>query len=50
MPHSFGDQYPFANFVSEVIAHPISRHPGEVKLYTNTLQLNQAYWVRDLTG
>ena len=45
MPHSFGDQYPFANFVTEVIAHPIRRHPAEVKYYTNTLQYNGAYWV-----
>jgi endo-1,4-beta-xylanase len=45
MPHSFGDQYPFANFVTEVMAHPIKRHPAEVKYYTNTLQYNSAYWV-----
>jgi hypothetical protein len=45
MPHSFGDQYPYANFVPEVIAHPIRRKPAEVKFYTNTLQYNQAYWV-----
>jgi hypothetical protein len=45
MPHSFGDQYPFANFVPEVIAHPIKRKPAEVKYYTNTLQYNGAYWV-----
>lgn len=45
MPHSFGDQYPFANFVTEVIAHPIRRKPAEVKYYTNTLQYNSAYWV-----
>jgi hypothetical protein len=45
MPHSFGDQYPFANFVTEVTAHPIKRKPAEVKYYTNTLQYNGAYWV-----
>ncbi len=45
MPHSFGDQYPFANFVTEVIAHPIKHKPAEVKYYTNTLQFNGAYWV-----
>lgn len=45
MPHSFGDQYPFANFVTEVIAHPIRRKPAEVKYYTNTLQYNGAYWI-----
>jgi endo-1,4-beta-xylanase len=45
MPHSFGDQYPYANFVPEVIGHPIRRQPAEVKFYTNTLQYNQAYWV-----
>ena len=45
MPHSFGDQYPFANFVTEVIAHPIKRKPAEVKFYTNTLRYNRAYWV-----
>jgi hypothetical protein len=45
MPHSFGDQYPFANFVTEVIAHPIHHKPAEVKYYTNTLQYNGAYWV-----
>jgi hypothetical protein len=31
MPYSFGDQYPFANFVTEVIAHRIKRKPSEVK-------------------
>lgn len=45
MPHSFGDKYPYANFVTEVIAHPIKRHPAEVKYYTNTLQFNSAYWI-----
>jgi hypothetical protein len=45
MPHSFGDQYPFANYVTEVSAHPIKRHPAEVKYFTTTLQLNRAYWV-----
>jgi enterochelin esterase-like enzyme len=45
MPHSFGDQYPFANFVTEVIAHPIRHKPAEVKFYTNTLQYDGAYWV-----
>ena len=45
MPHSFGDQYPFANVVTEVTAHPIKRKPAEVKYYTNTLQYNGAYWV-----
>jgi enterochelin esterase-like enzyme len=45
MPHSFGDQYPFANFVTEVIAHPIRHKPAEVKYYTNTLQYNSAYWI-----
>jgi len=45
MPHSFGDKYPYANFVTEVVAHPIRRQPAEVKFYTNTLQYNGAYWV-----
>src|SRR5579862_2081710 len=46
MPHSFGNQYPYANFVTQVIAHPIKRKPEEVKYYTNTLQFDGAYWVR----
>jgi enterochelin esterase-like enzyme len=45
MPHSFGDQYPYANFVTEVIGHPIRRKPAEIKYYTNTLKYNRAYWV-----
>jgi endo-1,4-beta-xylanase len=45
MPHSFGDQYAYANFVPEVSQHPIRRDPAEVKFYTNTLQYNRAYWV-----
>jgi endo-1,4-beta-xylanase len=45
MPHSFGDQYPYANFVTEVTAHPIRHKAAEVKYYTNTLHYNQAYWV-----
>ena len=46
MPHAFGMQYPFANFVTEVIAHPIRRKPTAVRFYTNTLRYNGAYWVR----
>jgi endo-1,4-beta-xylanase len=45
MPHSFGDQYPYANFVTEVIGHPVRRKPAQVKFYTNTLRYNGAYWV-----
>jgi hypothetical protein len=45
MPHSFGDQYPYANHVTEVAGHPIRRKPAEVKFYTNTLRYNRAYWV-----
>jgi endo-1,4-beta-xylanase len=45
MPHSFGDRYPYANFVTEVTAHPIKRRPSTVKFYTNTLRYNGAYWV-----
>jgi pimeloyl-ACP methyl ester carboxylesterase len=45
MPHSFGGQYPFANFVTEVMGHPVNRQPAEVKFYTNTLRYNRAYWV-----
>jgi pimeloyl-ACP methyl ester carboxylesterase len=45
MPHSFGDKYPYANFVPMLIAHPINHKPVEVKYYTNTLQYNHAYWV-----
>ena len=45
MPHNFGDQYPYANFVTELIQHPIKRNPVEVKYYTNTLRYNRAYWV-----
>ena len=45
LPHSFGSMYPNANWVTELIAHPIRRRPAEVKFYTNTLQYNRAYWV-----
>ena len=45
MPHSFGMQYPYANFVTEVTGHPIKRKPPAVKYYTNTLRYNGAYWV-----
>jgi hypothetical protein len=45
MPHSFGNEYPYANFVTEVIAHPIARKPAAVKFYTNTLRYNGAYSV-----
>jgi pimeloyl-ACP methyl ester carboxylesterase len=45
MPHNFGDQYPYAHFVTELIQHPIRRRPQEIKFYTNTLRYNQAYWV-----
>jgi pimeloyl-ACP methyl ester carboxylesterase len=45
MPHNFGDSYAYAHFVTELIQHPIKRRPAEVKLYTNTLRYNRAYWV-----
>ena len=45
MPHNFGDQYPYANFVPELIQHAVRRQPAEVKFYTNTLKYNRAYWV-----
>jgi endo-1,4-beta-xylanase len=45
MPHSFGDQYPWSNYVPEVTNRPIRRQPAEVKFHTNTLQYNGAYWV-----
>jgi hypothetical protein len=45
MPHSFGDQYPYANFITQVIEHPIRRRPAQVKFATNTLRYNSAYWV-----
>ncbi len=45
MPHNFGDQYPYAHFVTELIQHPIRSKPAEVKYYTNTLRYNRAYWV-----
>ena len=45
MPHNFGDAYPYAHFVTELIQHPIRRKPSEVKFYTNTLRYNRAYWV-----
>ena len=45
MPHNFGDQYPYAHFVTELIQHPIRRKPSEVKYYTNTLRYDRAYWV-----
>jgi len=45
MPHNFGDRYPYAHFVTELIQHPIGRKSSEVKFYTNTLRYNRAYWV-----
>jgi pimeloyl-ACP methyl ester carboxylesterase len=45
MPHSFGDAYPYAHFVTELIQHPVRRQPSEVKFYTNTLRYDRAYWV-----
>jgi hypothetical protein len=45
MPHNFGDMYAYANFVTELIQHPIRRRPSEVKFSTNTLRYNRAYWV-----
>jgi pimeloyl-ACP methyl ester carboxylesterase len=45
MPHSFGEFYHNAAWVTELILHPVRRNPAEVKFYTNTLQWNQAYWV-----
>ena len=45
LPHNFGDKQPYADFVPELIAEPISRRPTEVKFYTTTLRYNQAYWV-----
>jgi pimeloyl-ACP methyl ester carboxylesterase len=45
MPHNFGDSYPYAHFVTELIQHPVRRQPAEVKFYTNTLRYNRAYWV-----
>jgi endo-1,4-beta-xylanase len=45
MPHSFGNEYPYANFVTEVTGHPIRRKPAVVKYTTNTLRYNGAYWV-----
>jgi pimeloyl-ACP methyl ester carboxylesterase len=45
MEHNFGDKYPYADFVTELIRHPIRRHPAEVKFYTNSLRYNRAYWV-----
>jgi pimeloyl-ACP methyl ester carboxylesterase len=45
MPHNFGDAYPYAHFVTELIQHPIKRKPSEVKFYTNTLRYDRAYWV-----
>lgn len=45
MPHNFGDQYPYAHFVTELIQHPIRRRPSEIKYYTNTLRYDRAYWI-----
>ncbi len=45
MPHNFGDQYPYSNFVTELIAHPIKRKPAVVNFETNTLRYNSAYWM-----
>jgi pimeloyl-ACP methyl ester carboxylesterase len=44
MPHSFGDQYPYSNFVTELIQRPIRRRPAEIKFFTNTLRYDRAYW------
>lgn len=45
MPHNFGDQYPYSNFVTELVAHPIRKKPAVVNFETNTLEYNSAYWV-----
>jgi len=45
MPHNFADQYPYGNFIPELINRPIRRNPPEVKFYTNNLRYNRAYWV-----
>jgi len=45
VPHSFGDLYHNAAWVTELILHPVRRRPAEVKFYTNTLQYNRAYWL-----
>ncbi|MCP5116820.1 MAG: prolyl oligopeptidase family serine peptidase, partial [bacterium] len=45
MPHGFAQRYSYANFISQLIEHPIRRDPPEVKLFTTTLRFNSAYWV-----
>ena len=45
VPHGMDQAFPYSTFVRELIQHPIRRHPAEVKLYTNTLRYNRAYWV-----
>src|SRR5262249_25054781 len=45
MPHTFSDRYAYANFVTELIQHPIRRRPSEIKFSTNPLRYNRAYWV-----
>ncbi len=45
MPHNFGDQYPYSNFIAELTAHPIKRKPAVVNFETNTLRYNSAYWL-----
>lgn len=45
LPHGFAQYYAYATFMSQLIQHPIRRRPKEVRLYTNTLRYNSAYWV-----
>ncbi len=45
LPHHFAPILSYAVFVPQAIVQPIRRHPPEVKLYTNTLRYNRAYWV-----
>jgi pimeloyl-ACP methyl ester carboxylesterase len=45
MPHHFAPQMSYAMFTGQATLLPIRGQPPEVKLYTNTLRYNQAYWV-----
>ena len=45
MPHNFSDQYPYANFITILMAHPVKKKPAVVNFETNTLRYNSAYWL-----
>ncbi len=45
MPHHFAPQFSYGAFTAMAVLHPARQNPPEVKLYTNTLRYNRAYWL-----